>query len=61
VSPSGKRASLLAADLGRETGFEVETLDLASLLQCETSIAAAVHPGCLLAVGAALREEHRSL
>jgi MSHA biogenesis protein MshI len=61
VSPSGKRASLLAADLGRETGFEVETLDLASLLRCETSIAAAVHPGCLLAVGAALREEHRSL
>jgi MSHA biogenesis protein MshI len=61
VSPSGKRASLLAADLGGETGFEVETLDLASLLRCETSIGAAVHPGCLLAVGAALREEHRSL
>jgi len=61
VAPSGKRASLLAADLGRETGFEVETLDLASLLRCETSIEAAVDPGCLLAVGAALREEHRSL
>lgn len=61
VSPSGKRASLLAADLGGETGFAVETLDLASLLRCETSIEAAVHPGCLLAVGAALREEHRSL
>src|ERR1700683_2405886 len=28
VSPSGKRASLLAADLGGETGFQVETLDL---------------------------------
>ena len=61
VSPSGKRASLLAADLGGETGFAVETLDLASLLQCEVSIEAAGHPGCLLAVGAALREEHRSL
>ena len=61
VSPSGKRASLLAADLGRETGFEVDTIDLASLLRCETSIEAAVDPGCLLAVGAALREEHRSL
>jgi MSHA biogenesis protein MshI len=61
VSPSGKRASLLAADLGRETGFEVNTLDLASLLRCETSIEAAVDPGCLLAVGAALREEHGSL
>jgi MSHA biogenesis protein MshI len=61
VSPNGKRGSLLAADLGRETGFAVETLDLASLLQCEVSIEAAGHPGCLLAVGAALREEHRSL
>jgi len=61
VSPGGQRASLLAADLGRETGFEVETLDLASLLLCETSIESAVDPGCLLAVGAALREEHRSL
>jgi len=61
VSPSGQRASLLAADLGRETGFEVETLDLAALLRCETSIEAVIHPGCLLAVGAALREVHRSL
>lgn len=61
VSPSGKRASLLAADLRSETGFEVDTLDLASLLRCETSVEAAVNPGCLLAVGAALRETHRSL
>jgi MSHA biogenesis protein MshI len=61
VSPSGKRASLLAADLGSETGFEVDTLDLASLLRCETSIEAAVDPDCLLAVGAALREERGSL
>jgi hypothetical protein len=52
---------LLAADLGRETGFEVELLDLASLLRCETSIEPASDPSCLLAVGAALREEHRSL
>ena len=61
VSPSGKRATLVAADLGRETGFEVETLDLAALLRCEAPIEAAVDPGCLLAVGAALREVHRSL
>lgn len=58
VSPSGKRGSLLAADLGSETGFEVATVDLASLLPCETSIEAAVDPNCLLAVGAALRQEH---
>ena len=61
VSPGGKRASLLAADLGSETGFEVDTLDLASLLPCEMSVEAAMDPGCLLAVGAALREAHRSL
>jgi len=51
---------LLAADLGRETGFEVDTLDLASLLRCETSIEAAVDPGCCWR-WRALREEHRSL
>jgi len=61
VSPGGKRASLLAADLGSQTGFEVNTLDLASLLPCEMSVEAATDPGCLLAVGAALRETHRTL
>jgi len=61
VSPAGTRASELALDLGRETGFEVTTLDLNVLLSCASPIEPATQAACLLAVGAALREEHRSL
>ena len=61
VSPAGTRAAELALDLGRETGFEVTTLDLNVLLSCASPIEPATQAACLLAVGAALREEHRSL
>jgi MSHA biogenesis protein MshI len=61
VSPACKRAADLALDIGRETGFEVTTLDLNVLLRCAAPIEPAVQATCLLAVGAALREEHRSL
>jgi MSHA biogenesis protein MshI len=61
VSPPSVRASELAADLGRETGLEVSTLDLGAILNCGTEIDPATQTACLLAVGAALREEHRSL
>ena len=61
VSPGSKRAVLLAQDLAAQTGFEVGTLDVPSLLSCECATEAAAEPACLLALGAALREEHRSL
>ena len=61
VSPAGGRADELARELGHETGFEVATLDLNVLLSCRTPIEHAQQASCLLAVGAALREEHRSL
>jgi MSHA biogenesis protein MshI len=61
VSPAGARAGDLARDLGQETGFEVASLDLNTLLHCSTPIEPAAQAACLLAVGAALREEHRSL
>lgn len=61
VSPAGARADALARELGRETGFEVGTLDLNALVSCKTPIEASAQATCLLAVGAALREEHRSL
>lgn len=61
VAPSGPRATALAHDLGTDTGFEVSTLDLNALLSCSTPIEPAAQASCLLAVGAALREEHRSL
>jgi len=61
ISPAGTRAAELAEDLGRETGFEVTTLDLNLLLSCKSPIGPEAQGTCLLAVGAALREEHRSL
>jgi MSHA biogenesis protein MshI len=61
VSPAGSRAAGLAQDLGSETGFEVTTLDLNVLLSCTAPVDPAGQAACLLAVGAALREEHRSL
>lgn len=61
VSPAGPRAAALAADLGRETGLEVTTLDLNQLLACGRPIEPDAQASCLLAVGAALREESRSL
>jgi MSHA biogenesis protein MshI len=61
VSPAGPRAAELARQLGSETGFEVNTLDLNELLTCATPIEPEAQAACLLAVGAALREERRSL
>jgi MSHA biogenesis protein MshI len=61
LSPAGPRATDLAQELGRETGFEVMTLDLNTLLPCAAPIGPESQAACLLAVGAALREEHRSL
>ena len=60
VSPAGARGAELAAELSRETGLEVSTLDLASILSSATPIEPATQAACLMAVGAALREEHRS-
>jgi MSHA biogenesis protein MshI len=61
VSPGSARAAMLADDLAKESGFEVNTLDLPSLLRCEIPSETVIDATCLLAVGAALREEHRSL
>jgi MSHA biogenesis protein MshI len=61
VSPAGPQATRLAEELGRETGFEVMTLDLNNVITCAAPIAPESQAACLLAVGAALREEHRSL
>jgi MSHA biogenesis protein MshI len=61
IAPAGLRADRLAADLHQETGLEVEALDLNVLLRCPQPVEPATQASCLLAVGAALREEHRSL
>ncbi len=61
VAPLGPRAQTLAEDLARETGFEVATLDLNDLLSCATPLAVETQAAVLFAVGAALRDEQRSL
>jgi MSHA biogenesis protein MshI len=61
VSPCGQRASALVQDLNHDTGFEVATLDLNSILECVAPIAPETQAACLMAVGAAMREERRSL
>jgi MSHA biogenesis protein MshI len=61
VAPFGPRAKSLAIELARETGFDVSTLDLNSLLTCSAPRSPELQSQCLLAVGAALREERRSL
>ena len=61
IAPVGERANALAADLGAESGFEVSILDLNSLMQCASPLDSAAQSQCLMAVGAALRQEHRSL
>jgi MSHA biogenesis protein MshI len=61
VAPFGERAQALAGELARESGFELSTLDLNTLMTCATPVPPEMQASCLLAVGAALREERRSL
>jgi MSHA biogenesis protein MshI len=61
VAPAGAQAAALADDLGKESGFEVTLLDLNDLMQCASPVDGEAQAACLLAVGAALRQEHRSL
>ena len=61
ISPTGPATDALAANLSHGTGFDVSVLDLGTLLQCTTSPAPATQAACLLAVGAAMRQERRSL
>ena len=61
LAPVGAQAAALAADLGEESGFEVEMLDLNQLMQCAAPLTEELQSASLFAVGAALRREHRSL
>jgi MSHA biogenesis protein MshI len=61
IAPTGARAQALATELARESGFELSLLDLNTLMKCATPVSAELQAACLLAVGAALREERRSL
>jgi len=61
ISPISDRARALAAALNRDTGFDVSALDLNDLLGLQTPVEPSVQSACLMAVGAAIREERRTL
>jgi MSHA biogenesis protein MshI len=61
VSPSGSSTDDLVVALKRDTGFEVGALDLNSMLTYAIPVAPEIQSACLMASGAAMREEHRSL
>jgi len=61
ILPAGPRADSLAVELARETGFEVSALDLSAALHCPAPLTPATQAGCVLAAGAAMREERRTL
>jgi MSHA biogenesis protein MshI len=61
VSPGGLRSTALAASLKRDTGLEVAAIDLNSMLDGDGAVTPETQAACLLAVGAALREERLTL
>ena len=61
ITPGGQRALDVTQALKRDTSFEVTALDLNSLLACAAPVEPQTQAACLMAVGAAMREEHRSL
>ena len=61
IAPGGPQAQVLAAELNRDTGLNVTVLDLNSVLSCTQPLDPAIQEACVMAVGAALREERRTL
>jgi MSHA biogenesis protein MshI len=61
VAPAGARARALVAALASETGLTVFEYDLASCLDCAAPLTPELGATCLLAVGAALRNDRRTL
>ena len=61
LAPADARSAALAHELKSESGLEVELLDLNERLRCREPLSPQLQSAALLAVGAALREEHRSL
>jgi MSHA biogenesis protein MshI len=61
VAPAGPRAVALADGLAAETGLKVGVFDFAERFDCATPPPAELQADALYAVGAALRDEKRSL
>jgi MSHA biogenesis protein MshI len=61
IAPAGPRARALMDALSAETGLSVSEFDLNAQLQCAAPVDPRTQQSCLLAVGAALRVERRTL
>jgi MSHA biogenesis protein MshI len=61
VAPVAGLAPAMLATLATETGLEVIPFDLNDVMECDTPLAPELQQSCLLAVGAALRVERRTL
>lgn len=61
IGPAGPQAHSLVESLAAETGLAVGEFDLNAQLQCVAPVEARIQKACLLAVGAALRVERRTL
>jgi MSHA biogenesis protein MshI len=61
LAPGGARGAQLAARLQSETSLRIGMLDLSEVLEGSEVLGKEMHPGCLLALGAALRVESSAL
>jgi len=61
VAPCGPRGEALARELAAETGLRVGTFDFTDRFECREAPSPELQAACLLAAGAALRAEKRSL
>lgn len=61
VAPAGPRAVALAEGLAAETGLKVGVFDVATQFDCGSPPAADLQADALCAIGAALRDEKRTL
>lgn len=61
VAPAGPRGEELARELASETGLRVGTFDFTDRFECREAPSTELQAACLLAAGAALRAEKRTL
>lgn len=61
VCPTGQEIPGMTQYMNDQLGIPVRTLDVNGIIDCETPLDAATQADCLLAIGAALRQESRTL
>ncbi len=61
VCPTGREIPGMAAYMNEQLGIPARMLDVNGIIDCETPLDEATQADCLLAIGAALRQESRTL